>query len=43
MEDKTIEISDEQKDLYTATANALKGYARRVFMAGVVKTLCPVL
>ena len=38
MEDKEIELSDEQKRLYQETANRLKGYERRVFMAGVVKT-----
>ena len=39
MEDKTIEISDEQKRLYQETGQALKGHERRIFMARVVKSL----
>jgi Rhodopirellula transposase DDE domain len=39
VEDKAIELSDEQKQLYKDTAEALKGHERRVFMARVVKTL----
>lgn len=39
MEDKSIEISDDQKRLYQETAQALKGHERRVFMARVVKSL----
>src|SRR5579871_36773 len=32
-------LSEEQKQLYIETAKALKGSARRVFMARVAKTL----
>jgi hypothetical protein len=39
VEDKTIELSEEQKSLYKATAQTLKGHERRVFMARVVKVL----
>lgn len=39
MEDKAIELSDEQKQLYQDTAKRLKGHERRVFMARVVKSL----
>src|SRR5258708_36698480 len=38
-EDKAIELSEEQKELYQATAKTLKGYERRLFMARVVKLL----
>ena len=41
MEDKGIELSEEQKELYRATARSLKGHERRVFMARVVKLLGP--
>src|SRR5579862_1808092 len=34
-----IELTDAQKELYKSTAAALKGSARRMFMAGVAKTL----
>jgi len=34
-----MEMSDEQKSLYQATAQTLKGSERRVFMARVVKLL----
>ena len=34
-----MDMSDEQKSLYQATAQALKGSERRVFMARVVKVL----
>lgn len=39
MEDKPIEISEEQKRLYQETARTLKGHERRVFMARVVQSL----
>lgn len=39
MEDKAIELSDEQRELYRATAKSLKGHERRIFMARVVKLL----
>ncbi len=39
MEDRTIELTDEQRELYQATAKSLKGHERRVFMARVVKML----
>lgn len=39
MEDKPIELSDEQKRLYRETAETLSGHERRVFMARVVKSL----
>lgn len=39
MEDKAIELSDEQKRLYRETAETLSGHERRVFMARVVKSL----
>ncbi len=39
MEDKDIELSEGQKDLYRTTAKTLKGHDRRVFMARVVKVL----
>lgn len=39
MEDTPIELSEEQKELYRATAKTLKGHERRVFMARVVKVL----
>ena len=41
MEDSDVELSEEQKDLYQATAGSLKGHERRVFMARVVKLLGP--
>ena len=39
MEDKPIEISEDQKRLYQDTARELKGHERRVFMARVVQRL----
>ncbi len=39
MEDKTVELNEEQRALYRATAKSLKGHERRVFMARVVKLL----
>jgi hypothetical protein len=39
VEDKTIEISEDQKRLYQDTARGLKGHERRVFMARVVQSL----
>jgi len=39
VEDKTIELTNEQRDLYQTTAKSLKGHERRVFMARVVKML----
>jgi hypothetical protein len=39
VEDKPIEISEDQKRLYQETAQALKGHERRVFMARVVQSL----
>jgi hypothetical protein len=39
VEDRTIELTDEQRELYRATARSLKGHERRVFMARVVKML----
>jgi len=39
VEDKAIELSEEQKDLYRTTAQSLKGHERRLFMARVVKLL----
>ena len=39
MEDDAIELNDEQRELYRATAKSLKGYERRIFMARVVKLL----
>jgi hypothetical protein len=39
VEDKLIEISDDQKQLYEDTARELKGHERRVFMARVVQSL----
>jgi hypothetical protein len=39
VEDKPIELSDEQKRLYRETAETLSGHERRVFMARVVKSL----
>lgn len=39
MEARTIELTDEQRELYRATAKSLKGHERRVFMARVVKLL----
>ena len=39
VEDKDIELSKEQKGLYQTTAQELRGYERRLFMARVVKLL----
>ncbi len=39
MEDKIIELSEAQMELYRATAKTLKGHERRLFMARVVKLL----
>ena len=39
MEDRAIELSEAQKELYGATARTLKGHERRIFMARVVKML----
>lgn len=39
MEGKAIELSEEQRELYQASAKTLKGHERRVFMARVVKLL----
>jgi hypothetical protein len=39
VEDRAIELSEEQKDLYRTTAKRLKGHERRLFMARVVKLL----
>ncbi len=39
MEDNSIELTDEQRELYRTTAQSLKGHERRVFMARVVKRL----
>jgi hypothetical protein len=39
VEDKPIELTNEQRALYRATAKSLKGHERRVFMARVVKML----
>ena len=39
MEDRSIELTNEQRELYQATAKSLKGHDRRVFMARVVKML----
>ena len=39
MEDKPIELTKEQRELYQATAKSLKGHERRVFMARAVKML----
>jgi hypothetical protein len=39
VEDKPIELSENQKELYQTTAKTLKGHERRVFMARVVKLL----
>lgn len=39
MEDKDIELSEAQRELYRTTAKTLKGSERRVFMARVVKLL----
>jgi hypothetical protein len=39
VEDRTIELSEGQKELYRATAKTLKGHERRIFMARVVKLL----
>ena len=39
MEDKAIELSEGQKELYRTTAQSLKGHERRIFMARVVKLL----
>ena len=39
MEDRPIELTEEQRELYRATAKSLKGHERRVFMARVVKML----
>ena len=41
MEDRAIELSEGQKELYRTTAKTLKGHERRVFMARVVKLLGP--
>jgi hypothetical protein len=39
VEDKDIELSEGQKELYRTTAQTLKGHERRLFMARVVKLL----
>lgn len=39
MEDKAIELSEEEKELYRKTAKTQSGHERRVFMARVVKLL----
>ena len=39
MEDRVIELSEEEKHLYQETARTLKGSDRRVFMARVVNLL----
>ena len=39
MEERPIEINEDQKRLYQDTARALKGHERRVFMARVVQSL----
>jgi hypothetical protein len=39
VEDKAIELSEEQRARYRATAKSLKGHERRVCMARVVKLL----
>jgi hypothetical protein len=39
VEDRAIDLSEAQKDLYRATAKTLKGHERRIFMARVVKLL----
>ena len=39
MENRIIELSEAQKELYRETAKTLKGYERRIFMARVVKSL----
>ncbi len=39
MEDRAIELSEAQQELYRATAKTLKGHERRIFMARVVKLL----
>jgi len=39
VEDRAIELSEAQKELYGATARTLKGHERRIFMARVVKML----
>ncbi len=39
MEDRAIELSEAQRELYRATARTLKGHERRVFMARVVRLL----
>jgi hypothetical protein len=39
VEDKDIELSEAQKELYRTTAKTQKGHERRLFMARVVKLL----
>jgi Rhodopirellula transposase DDE domain len=39
VEDRSIELTNEQRELYRATAKSLKGHEQRVFMARVVKLL----
>jgi hypothetical protein len=39
VEDRQIELSEAQKELYRTTAKTLKGHERRLFMARVVKLL----